>query len=426
MKKQTILMCALGVAAIAATAVGTGYSVSSKSGVFFAGGDDGVWKHYARKEATKTEKGIREYWVNCLTNEHVFTAPTTGTIEEGGAYKTEGFTETDDRWIYPATLTAQDVVMTEATKALDLGTYAGGTVSYIKTGTFNLGTDPANLDVSGFKADHTDDGLKTVEIGTIKDGKEYVLTCETTFVTAMIKTADDFKEYVYPKVDADQFGYFKLENDVNVQNLISTWNETWYGNNARNHSFGGTFDGNGKTIAAKSSGICGVFGSLTNAFVKNVTITDAWYNGDKNASLIAAKIFGTTFENVNTKIVDGCDGRTINGKVVADIRGTGADSPKCHAPIAGQGATGYLANTTFQANTLKNCTFDASGWKLGSLFGWNQSMTDPTVTNCVVKAASLVQAMHSNYNGYTYQPKGVKITDPKTEKNIDGLTFVQA
>ena len=419
MKKQTILMCALGVAAVAATAVGTGYSVSSKSGVFFAGGDDGVWKHYARKEATKTEKGIREYWVNCLTNEHVFTAPTTGTIEEGGAYKTEGFTETDDRWIYPATLTAQDVVMTEATKALDLGTYADGTVSYIKAGTFNLGTDPANLDVSGFKADHTDDGLKTIEIGTIKDGKEYVLTCETTFVTAMIKTADDFKEYVYPKVDADQFGYFKLENDVNVQNLISTWNETWYGNNARNQAFSGTFDGNGKKLVAKSSGICGAFGSLKKATIKNVTITDGWYNGDKNASLIAAKILETTFENVNTVITGGKE----------DFKATGTGTPKCHAPIPGEGATGYLANTTFQANTLKNCTFDASGWKLGSLFGWNQSMTTPTVTNSVVKAASLVQAMHSLYyegqgKTATFQPEGVELKEG--EAAIKGLTFVTA
>lgn len=416
MKKQTILMC-LGVAAIAATAVGTGYSVSrNKGGVFFAGGDEGVWKHYERKEATKTEKGIREYWVNCLTNEHVFAKPTTGTIEEGGAYKTEGFTETDDRWIYPATLTAQDVVMTAATKTLDLGTYAGGTVSYIKAGDINLGTNPANLDVTGFGTDHKKDGLKTVQIGTIKDGKEYALSCETTFVTAMIKTADDFKEYVYPKADADQFGYFKLANDVNVQDLITTWNDTWYGNNARNHVFGGTLDGDGKKLLAKSSGICGAFGSLNNATVKNVTITDGWYNGDKNASLIAAKIFGTTFENVNTVITGG------NG----DFKATGTGTPKCHAPIDKVGACGYLANTTFQANTLKNCTFDASGWKLGSLFGWNQSMTEPTVTNCVVKAASLVQAMHSNYNGYTYQPKGVEITDPKTEKNISGLTFVKA
>lgn len=419
MKKQTILMCALGVAAIAATAVGTGYSVSSKGGVFFAGGDDGVWKHYARKEATKTEKGIREYWVNCLTNEHVFTAPTTGTIEEGGAYKTEGFTETDDRWIYPATLTAQDVVMTATTKALDLGTYAGGTVSYIKTGTFNLGTDPANLDVSGFKADHTDDGLKTVQIGTIKDGKEYALTCETTFVTAMIKTADDFKEYVYPKVDADQFGYFKLANDVNVQNLISTWNDNWYKNTARDHAFSGTFDGNGKKLVAKSSGICGAFGSLKKATIKNVTITDGWYNGDKNTSLIAAKILETTLENVNTIITNGSDG----------VKATGTGAPKCHAPIAGQGATGYLANTTFQANTLKNCTFDASGWKLGSLFGWNQSMTTPTVTNSVVKAASLVQAMHSVYyegqgKTATFQPEGVELKEG--EATIKGLTFVTA
>lgn len=412
-------MCALGVAAIAATAVGTGYSVSSKGGVFFAGGDEGVWKHYERKEATKTEKGIREYWVNCLTNEHVFAKPTTGTIEEGGAYKTEGFTETDDRWIYPATLTAQDVVMTAATKTLDLGTYADGTVSYIKAGTFNLGTDPKNLDVSGFKADHTDDGLKTVEIGTIKDGKEYALSCETTFVTAMIKTADDFKEYVYPKVDADQFGYFKLANDVNVQNLISTWNDTWYGNNAHNQAFSGTFDGNGNKLVAKSSGICGAFGSLKNATVKNVTITDGWYNGDKNASLIAAKIFGTTFENVNTIITNGSDG----------VKATGTGAPKCHAPIAGQGATGYLANTTFQANTLKNCTFDASGWKLGSLFGWNQSMTTPTVTNSTVKAASLVQAMHSlHYEGQgktaTFQPEGVELKEG--EAAIKGLKFVKA
>ena len=390
-------MCALGVAAIAATAVGTGYSVSSKSGVFFAGGDDGVWKHYARKEATKTEKGIREYWVNCLTNEHVFTAPTTGTIEEGGAYKTEGFTETDDRWIYPATLTAQDVVMTEATKTLDLGTYAGGTVSYIKAGTFNLGTDPENLDVSGFKADHTDDGVKTVEIGTIKDGKEYV----------------------YPKVDADQFGYFKLENDVNVQNLISTWNENWYKNTARDHAFSGTFDGNGKKLVAKSSGICGAFGSLKKATVKNVTITDGWYNGDKNASLIAAKILETTFENVNTVITGGKE----------DFKATGTGTPKCHAPIDGQGATGYLANTTFQANTLKNCTFDASGWKLGSLFGWNQSMTIPTVTNSTVKAASLVQAMYSKYleskkEKCLFQPENVTLGE--NEVAIKGLTFVKA
>ena len=418
MKKQTILMCALGVAAVAATAVGTGYSVSSKSGVFFAGGDDGVWKHYARKEATKTEKGIREYWVNCLTNEHVFTAPTTGTIEEGGAYKTEGFTETDDRWIYPATLTAQDVVMTEATKALDLGTYADGTVSYIKAGTFNLGTDPENLDVSGFKADHTDDGVKTVEIGTIKDGKEYALTCETTFVTALINTAAEYGEYILPKTDANRFGYFKLMNNIDVNGGIDTAASGWY-SGVKDHYFSGVIDGNGKTLTAKSSTICGAFGRLQKATVKNLTINDAWYNGDKNCSILGNQILETTFEDFTVKIVNGSDG----------MKATGTGTPKCHAPIPGEGATGYLANTTFQANTLKNCTFDASGWKLGSLFGWNQSMTTPTVTKSVVKAASLVQAMHSVYyeslgKTATFQPEGVELKEG--EATIKGLTFVTA
>lgn len=415
-------MCALGVAAIAATAVGTGYSVSSnKGGVFFAGGDEGVWKHYERKEATKTEKGIREYWVNCLTNEHVFTAPTTGTIEEGGAYKTEGFTETDDRWIYPATLTAQDVVMTATTKTLDLGTYAGGTVSYIKAGTFNLGTDPANLDVSGFKADHTDDGLKTVEIGTIKDGKEYALTCETTFVTAMIKTDSEYGEYIFPKTDANRFGYFKLANNINISgkgSVIDTGASGWY-SGVRDHYFSGVIDGNGKTITAKSSTICGAFGRLQKATVKNLTINDAWYNGDKNCSILGNQIKETTFEDFTVKIVNGSDG----------LKTDGTGTPKCHAPIPGEGATGYLASTTFQSNTLKNCIFDASGWKLGSLFGWNQSMTIPTVTNSTVKAASLIQAMHSIYyegqgKTATFQPEGVELKEG--EAAIKGLKFVKA
>lgn len=421
MKKQTILMCALGVAAIAATAVGTGYSVSSKSGVFFAGGDDGVWKHYARKEATKTEKGIREYWVNCLTNEHVFTAPTTGTIEEGGAYKTEGFTETDDRWIYPATLTAQDVVMTEATKALDLGTYAGGTVSYIKAGTFNLGTDPANLDVSGFKADHTDDGLKTVEIGTIKDGKEYVLTCETTFVTAHITSTVDFKEYIFPKADADRYGYFKLTKDIDVNSVINEGATAFADKTStvKNHYFSGVFDGNGKTLSGKSGSVCGVFGNTKNATIKNLTIKDLWYTGGHNASLLGQKIFGTTFENVNTLITNGSGGMKVDG--------TG--SPSCFAPKDGIGACGYLASNTFQANTIKNCTFDASGWKLGSLFGWNTSMTPPVTANTIVKAASLVQAMHSVWNEthgspYLFQPENVTLGE--NEHAIKGLTFVKA
>ena len=403
MKKQTILMCALGVAAIAATAVGTGYSVSSKSGVFFAGGDDGVWKHYARKEATKTEKGIREYWVNCLTNEHVFTAPTTGTIEEGGAYKTEGFTETDDRWIYPETIPAQDVVMTATTKALDLGTYAGGTVSYIKAGDINLGTNPADLDVTGFGTDHKKDGLKTVQIGTIKDGKEYALTCETTFVTAMIKTTDDYSLYIIPDTaNTDKFGYFKLANDLDLRKTINEGVFDW------GASFSGVFDGNGHTLNYKSGGPVGTFNNLEGATIKNVTINDYYYNNYGTTCLLAKNVQNVRLENVKTFIKDGR--AALKGDVEAKIEDN----------------KGYLAAGRFMGVTVKDCVFDATGYSLASLFGRGGNFTEPTVVNSTVKASRLTEAMHSNYTKLTYQPENVKITDPATEKNISGLTFVKA
>ena len=404
MKKQTILMCALGVAAIAATAVGTGYSVSSnKGGVFFAGGDEGVWKHYERKEATKTEKGIREYWVNCLTNEHVFTAPTTGTIEEGGAYKTEGFTETDDRWIYPATLTAQDVVMTATTKTLDLGTYAGGTVSYIKAGDINLGTNPDNLDVTGFGTDHKKDGLKTVQIGTIKDGKEYALTCETTFVTAMIKTVEDYSLYILPDTaNTDKFGYFKLANNLGLTNKISESFFDW------GASFCGVFDGNGHTLDFKSGGSVGTFNNLDGATIKNVTINDYYYNNYGTTCLLAKNVNNVRLENVKTFIKDG------RAALKGDVEAKTEDNK------------GYLAAGRFMGVTVKDCVFDATGYSLASLFGRGGNFTEPTVVNSTVKASRLTEAMHSNYTKFTYQPENVKITDSATEKNISGLTFVKA
>lgn len=405
MKKQTILMCALGVAAIAATALGTGYSVSSKKGgVFFAGGDDGVWKHYARKEATKTEKGIREYWVNCLTNEHVFTAPTTGTIEEGGAYKTEGFAEDDDRWIYPATLTAQDVVMTATTKALDLGTYKGGTVSYIKAGTFNLGTDPANLDVSGFKADHTDDGMKTVEIGTIKDGKEYALTCETTFVSALIGTKEDYLKYVVPEENVNKFGFYKLTTNLNLRGAV-----TYCSTDSKKDYFAGTLDGCNYKITASSDQTNGIFGNLRFATIQNLNIEDIWYNAGAYVSLLGRFAFDTKFINVTTKLTGARDG----------LRATGTETPET------TNSHSYLAWNTFQSNTLIDCTFDASGFKIGSLFGCATNMTPPFLAkNCIVKAAYLGNLMDSYYKKKVYQPENVTLKDG--EEAIKGITFVQA
>ncbi len=406
-RKSAMALCVASFASLGAIVIGASYKAAGS--LFFAKADAaGVWMHYAKKAASKGSDGIREYWVSCQTNEHVFVAPSDATIQEATSYDTSGFTADDDRWIKAVTLSAQEVLMTDGTKTLDLGEYADGSVSSIKAGTFNLGTDASNLDVSGFAADHSDDGVKAVEVETTKDGKEYVLYFDTTFVTANIASVTDFKTYILPESGVNKLGYFKLTNNISMTNQVS-----YVSSSSSKDYFGGIFDGNSKTITFASNGGCGLFSNLRNATVKNLTIHDNWYNGSNNCVLLGRYVFSTTLNNVTTKITAGSPGMTT----------AGTDSPKCYAPD-GTGACGYLANNTFQANTLKDCTFDATGYKLGSLFGWNQSMTPPTVTNCVVKATSLVQAMHSNYTTKTYQPENVTLAEG--EEAIKGLTFVEA
>ena len=58
-----------------------------------------VWHHYNKKLPTQSEKGIKEYWVQCGGN-YQFTAPTSGTIiDKGSNYDTTEFTDDDSRWL---------------------------------------------------------------------------------------------------------------------------------------------------------------------------------------------------------------------------------------------------------------------------------------------------------------------------------------
>lgn len=43
-----------------------------------------TWVHYNKVNASSIEKGIKEYWVSCSSQEHRFLAPMSGTIREGG------------------------------------------------------------------------------------------------------------------------------------------------------------------------------------------------------------------------------------------------------------------------------------------------------------------------------------------------------
>ena len=403
MKKKLLVVGALSLAAF--TAVGVAATMATSGSILFADTSTSskhLWMHYAKKAATKTEKGIREYWANCNTHEIVYEKPGATDIGESTTYDTTGFAADDGRWIYNVTLDAKEVVMTDATKAFDLGTdYSGATITSMKAGAISLGTDASALDVSGFAEDHSDDGVKSVEVELNKDGKYYTLFFDTTFVTAKISTVTDFKSYIVPESGVNKFGYYQMGG-----NITMTGQNSYCSGNSSQDYFAGTLDGKGYTITQASNGQYGLFGNLRNATIKNLNIADNWYNGQHNCVLLGKFVYQSTLENVSTKVT---------------AASSAASNPECYAPIAGTGSVGYLVNNTFQSNILKDCTFDLSGYKVGSLFGWNTSMTVPTVTNTVVKAASLVQAMCSLYTGKTYQPENVTLKDG--EVAISGLTL---
>ena len=407
MKKKLLVIAGLSLVCFSAVAASASLGLGNERLFAEVTPVNAVWVHYPKREATKDKKGIREYWVNCSTHEHVFSKPESGSISEYTTYDETGFAEDDDRWIYTETLSDQTVLMTDETKSFDLGTdYSGATITSMKAGTIDLGTDASNLNVNSFASNHSDDGIKSVQIDLTKDSKLYSLFFDATFVTANIASVDDFIKYVSPYTEsngsytgATKTGYFVLTADN-----LDFHTKIKYAPDPSNNYFCGTFDGGGKTIKMPSSNTYGLFSTLYKATIKDLTIDDYYHNDDPSVCVLARYAKETTLDRVTVKMTGAND--AVNGAN--------------YDPTVGENR-GWLSYTTFQGNTLKDCVFDASNYKLGSLFGNNQNMTAPKCTNCVVKAKVLKQAMYSKYKSKTYQPSNVTLAEG--EEAISGLTL---
>ena len=95
--KKNILFISLSSVAACAVAVGV-FAALNKSGRLLATATDGAqWVHYKRREATPSEMGIREYWVQC-GGSYQFDAPLGETPTEGVGYDTSEFDPLDDRY----------------------------------------------------------------------------------------------------------------------------------------------------------------------------------------------------------------------------------------------------------------------------------------------------------------------------------------
>ena len=95
--KKNILFISLSSVAACAVAVGV-FAALNKGGRLLTRATDGSqWVHYARREATSSQIGIREYWVEC-GGSYQFEAPSEVTPAEGVGYDTSEFAEFDDRY----------------------------------------------------------------------------------------------------------------------------------------------------------------------------------------------------------------------------------------------------------------------------------------------------------------------------------------
>jgi len=230
------------------------------------------WVHYAQKDATPTEKGIREYWVQC-GGAYQFTAPTGATIREATQYDTSGFDTNDDRWL----------------------TYVSGSVFYnMAASDWDYREVGTTLD--GYTAfnevDKTTYGAKLNAVYT-KAGSPSLMVEQLT-ISKFITTNDEFINSIncISAGVSSLSGYWVLANDL----LDPKFDKDWVGD-CWGYSVSGTFDGRGHTIIkADASSTAGFFGAnvLTFFKFKNLNLEEMVSN---SVGILGWNGNGITFED---------------------------------------------------------------------------------------------------------------------------------
>ncbi|MBE5747843.1 MAG: DUF4838 domain-containing protein [Clostridiales bacterium] len=208
-------------------------------------------------------------------------------------------------------------------QSISLVNYDYDSVVSIKYGSYDLGTNPASLTFSdALKADTQNHGEQNITVTLTKDGKNFTVTMPVLFVTKEISSMKQFAD-TCRYYGTDIYGYYTLANDIAYTETGFTTTAAatykWIGEAA---GFKGTLDGQGKKITWNGSSYShGLFGTLYNATVKNVTLAQSWYNGGWGATLIACTAYYSTFENVTITIASGTQTTVDNPPVIEEMGG---------------------------------------------------------------------------------------------------------
>jgi|GEM_PF-1191965 len=228
-------------------------------------------------------------------------------------------------------------------------------------------------------------GLTEVTISYTYEGVTKTATTPVTVLAALPALVEGY----YELGSADELNWFA--NYVSVQGntavnvrltanitLTSTWT-TPIGINTADRRFTGTFDGNGKSISglnntAVTSQYFGLFGYISNATVKDLTVTGQISTTAANAALVAGYADGSTFINVTA---NGSAERTANNSYLGGIAGNTANAcvfTNCvnNASVTNTGTsqyTGGIAGYVNGASVFTNCVNNGAITSASSMVG---------------------------------------------------------
>lgn len=183
----------------------------------------------------------------------------------------------------------------------------------------------------------------------------------------------------------------RLTADLDLSS-VSNWEPIGNVASYPSKSFSGTFDGNGKTISGLTVddqtvnwGCAGLFGSITNGSIANLTLTNVNIQSHHYAGgIVAYKGDGTSVSIKNCHVIGG----TITSTPELQSGGSYDNGDKVG------GILGYAANPiTIYECSVKNVTLTAYR-DLGGVAGYTGG---GTVEDCEVSEVALVQ---DNTNGY--------------------------
>ncbi|MBQ8876149.1 MAG: DUF4838 domain-containing protein [Clostridia bacterium] len=291
--------------------------------------------------------------------------------------------------------------------------------SAIKAGT----TYTVKIDTRQYTATSYVNGKLSVPIGQMAVNTNKKVLCDdgaTTYEFNVIcanpiRTAEDLKALGMGNNNntalKDITGYYVLANDITFvhqddwSDLIAAGYDAASdgvkddkGNYINKYHFKGVFDGNGYTIDNMRVSDGGIFGTATEATIKNVNLTNVHLIEDiptglseQNGGYIAIFAYTapkSTFENINI---------------------TMATSPNNKWTWKRDGL--FVCSGSSGAATFRNITVDASGLTLKTLLGISHN-TENVYENVVIKAADYVAV---GYTGDSYtDPDGDNIGEQNT------------